>query len=269
MKTTRNNIIVSPLVNGVKYIIHNVNDEIQQKVKSGHQWNNEIFSLIKSYISTRNLSHFLNIGSHIGTVILPISLHINKVTAVEAYPSTYEHLRQNIKLNNISNIQTFRLALGNSIEDVYFMSKNKICPVENVNRVKNNSGGMHVFTENDIQHNIRSSCLTDKKIKNQMNKLDNIKIDNFDIMLVDIEGSEHDFLLALKLKVGTGKQKKKQIKLKQQVNKYTQCMREIYPDYAVYGLGAYLIPYRKVIYFSPTKEHREISILKHKINELV
>jgi len=201
MKTTRNNIIVSPLVNGVKYIIHNVNDEIQQKVKSGHQWNNEIFSLIKSYISTRNLSHFLNIGSHIGTVILPISLHINKVTAVEAYPSTYEHLRQNIKLNNISNIQTFRLALGNSIEDVYFMSKNKICPVENVNRVKNNSGGMHVFTENDIQHNIRSSCLTDKKIKNQMNKLDNIKIDNFDIMLVDIEGSEHDFLLGAEEKI--------------------------------------------------------------------
>jgi len=201
MKTTRNNIIVSPLVNGVKYIIHNVNDEIQQKVKSGHQWNNEIFSLIKSYISTRNLSHFLNIGSHIGTVILPISLHINKVTAVEAYPSTYVHLRQNIKLNNISNIQTFRLALGNSIEDVYFMSKNKICPVENVNRVKNNSGGMHVFTENDIQHNIRSSCLTDKKIKNQMNKLDNIKIDNFDIMLVDIEGSEHDFLLGAEEKI--------------------------------------------------------------------
>jgi FkbM family methyltransferase len=194
MKTTRNNIIVSPLVNGVKYIIHNVNDEIQQKVQSGHQWNNEIFSLIKSYISTRNLSHFLNIGSHIGTVILPISLHINKVTAVEAYPSTYVHLRQNIKLNNISNIQTFRLALGNSIEDVYFMSKNKICPVENVNRVKNNSGGMHVFTENDIQHNIRSSCLTDKKIKNQMNKLDNIK-------LVDIEGSEHDFLLGAEEKI--------------------------------------------------------------------
>lgn len=69
------------------------------------------------------------------------------------------------------------------------MSMDKICPIENINRTKNNTGGMHVFTENDIKNNVRSN-LTDKKIKNKMTKLD-----NFDIMLVDIEGSEYNFLL--------------------------------------------------------------------------
>jgi len=60
---------------------------------------------------------------------------------------------------------------------------------------------MHVFTQKDIDDNIRSSILTDKKIKNKMNKLDNIDIDNFDIMLVDIEGCEYDFLLGAKEKI--------------------------------------------------------------------
>ena len=56
------------------------------------------------------------------------------------------------------------------------MGVNNICPIENINRIINNTGGMHVFTENDIKNNIRSANLTDKQIKNKMNKLDNLFI---------------------------------------------------------------------------------------------
>jgi FkbM family methyltransferase len=185
----------SPTINGIKYVIHNDKDCIQNELLKGTQWNEEIINIIKSYISKYNLSHFLNVGSHIGTVCLPISLFINKVTAIEAYPQTYNHLCENITFNNIKNIDPVNVALGNTEEDVYFMSDEKICPIENINRVKNNTGGMHVFTENDINKNIRSSNLTDKKIKHKMNKLDSLYIDHFDIILVDIEGSEYEFLL--------------------------------------------------------------------------
>jgi hypothetical protein len=85
------------------------------------------------------------------------------------------------------------------------MSNEKICPVENINRILNNTGGMHVFTENDIKNNVRSANLTDKKIKNKINKLDNLDIDNFDIMLVDIEGFEYDFLLGAENKIKKNK----------------------------------------------------------------
>lgn len=81
------------------------------------------------------------------------------------------------------------------------MGLDKICPIENKNRIKNNTGGMLVFTENDIKNNICSANLTDKKIINKMNKLDNLEIDNFDIMLVDIEGFEYDFLLGASQKI--------------------------------------------------------------------
>ena len=193
--------LISPDINGIKYIIYNKNDHIQNILYNGKQSNLEIINILKIYIIKYNLKHFLNVGSHIGTICLPISLHINNVTAIEAYPKTYKHLCENIEFNNVLNINTFNIAVGNSEEDVYFMSENKICPIEFTNRVINNSGGMHVFTINDIENNVRSGNLSDKKIQNKMNKLDNLKIDHFDIMLVDIEGYEYEFLLGGKEKI--------------------------------------------------------------------
>ncbi len=193
--------IISPIVSGIKYKIYNEQDIIQKKLLNGFQWNEEIINIIKSYIIKKNLSHFLNIGSHIGSVCLPISLCVNNVTAIEAYPPTYNHLCENIQLNNLSNINTFNIAVGNSEEDVYFMSETKVCPIEKINRIVNNSGGMTVFTENDIKNNFRSANLTDRKIKHKIDKLDNLNIDNFDILLVDIEGFEYEFLLGAEKKL--------------------------------------------------------------------
>ncbi len=69
------------------------------------------------------------------------------------------------------------------------------------NRILNNSGGMHVFTNSDIKNNIRSSYLCDTSVTGSMNTLDNLDIDYFDILLVDIEGMEYDFLLGAKQKI--------------------------------------------------------------------
>jgi FkbM family methyltransferase len=197
--------IVSPTVSDIKYIIHNENDAIQNTLLNGYQWNEEIVRILKTYISGKKLSHFLNVGSHIGSVSLPVSLSIQKVSAIEAYPPTYNHLCENITLNHITNIDTYNIAVGNTEEEIFFMSREKICPIEKINRVVNNSGGMHVFTENDIIHNTRSANLTDKKISNRSYRLDNTEIDSFDIMLVDIEGFEYEFLLGAENKIKKNK----------------------------------------------------------------
>ena len=86
------------LINGIRYNITNKDDIIQSNLLKGKQWNSDIIDIIKQYISSKKLYHFLNIGSHIGTISLPISLYINKVTAVEAYPETYTYLQKNITL---------------------------------------------------------------------------------------------------------------------------------------------------------------------------
>ena len=82
----------SVTINNIKYLIKNKNDIIESTLLRGIQWNNNIILLIGICIKKYNLKHFVNIGSHIGTVAIPISKYINKVTAIEAFPPTYKRL---------------------------------------------------------------------------------------------------------------------------------------------------------------------------------
>ena len=181
-------------INEIKYIIKNKNDLIQKSLVNNIQWNNNILFIIGQLIKKFNLKHFLNIGCHIGTVALPISKYIEKVTAIEAYPLTFEHLEEHIKINNIKNIQVFNLAIGDANKKIYFLDDKNI-------RIKNNTGGMHVITEEDISNKRLSSNIHSKKYSNEMKKLDDLNISNFDILLADVEGKEYEFLKGGKNKI--------------------------------------------------------------------
>ena len=181
-------------VNDIKYIITNPEDCIQKVLVENNQWNNEMLLLIQELIKKYNLKHFLNIGSHIGTIAMPISRIINKVTAIEAYYPTFCHLKSNIILNNITNIETHNIAIGDRRETIHFLGVNE--------RTKNNMGGMHVITDLDKKNNIRSAELVDDKFSCMMYPLDKVdEIDNFDIVLIDIEGMEDRFLLGARSKI--------------------------------------------------------------------
>ena len=174
-------------INEVKYIIKNKKDLIQKFLINNKQWNNNILLLIGQFIKKFNLKHFLNIGCHIGTVALPVSKYIDKVTAIEAFPLTFNHLKENIKINKIFNIEILNLAIGDKNEKIFFLdTENK--------RIKNNSGGMHVITEKDISEESLSSNICSKKYSNKMKKLDDLNIFDFDIILADVEGKEYEML---------------------------------------------------------------------------
>ena len=181
-------------INEIKYVIKNENDLIQKFLLNNRQWNNNILHIIGQLIKRFNLKHFLNIGCHIGTVALPLSKYIEKVTAIEAYPVTFKHLEEHIKINNIKNIQVFNLAIGDENKKIYFLDDKNI-------RVKNNTGGMHVITEEDIVNKRLSSDIHSKKYSNEMKKLDDLNISDFDILLADVEGKEYELLKGGKNKI--------------------------------------------------------------------
>jgi len=181
------NFIATVKINEIKYIIKNENDLIQKFLLNNRQWNNNILLLIGQFIKRFNLKHFLNIGCHIGTVALPLSKYIKKITAIEAFPPSFEHLEEHIKINKIKNIQVFNLAIGDENKKIYFLDNENI-------RIKNNTGGMHVITEDDISNKRLSSDIHSKKYSNEMKKLDDLNISNFDILLADVEGKEYELL---------------------------------------------------------------------------
>ena len=181
-------------VNEIKYIIKNENDLIQKSLANNVQWNNSILLIIGQFIKKFNLKHFLNIGCHIGTVALPLSKYIEKVTAIEAYPLTFQHLEEHIKINNLKNIEVFNLAIGDENKKIYFLDDENI-------RIKNNTGGMHVITDGDILNKRLSSNIHSKKYSNEMRKLDDLNMSNFDILLADVEGKEYELLRGGKNKI--------------------------------------------------------------------
>lgn len=178
-------------VGDYKYIISNPNDCIQKTLLNGRVWNRNMLEYIETISKKYNVKHLLNIGAHIGTMSIPLSKNINRITAIEAYPPTYKLLLENIKLNGINNIKTYNFAVGDKNDKVYFLN-------ENHERLVNNSGGMHVINEDDIKNNIRSANLSNKKIIAEMRPLNEMKIDKFELMLIDIEGSEDRFLKGAK-----------------------------------------------------------------------
>lgn len=185
-------------INDIKYVIKNENDIIQSTLLKGIQWNNDIVLLIGYWIKKYNLKHLVNVGSHIGTIALPISKYIKKVTAIEAFPPTYNHFIEHVKINKIHNIESFNFALGDKENKVFFLDSDH-------KRIRNNSGGMHAITEEDIKKNRLSSNLHNKKYENIMKKFDDLPIKKFDIVLIDVEGREYEVIKGCAKKISENK----------------------------------------------------------------
>jgi FkbM family methyltransferase len=183
---------VSNIVNieGISYEIRNKNDVIQKTILNRKQWSPKILKLLKSRMKQKG--HFVNVGAHIGTITLPMSKIASHVTAFEPFPKTFDHLKKNVELNKLSNVDIYNVALGDKHESVFFMDDDN-------DRLKNNNGGMHVFTTNDLITGERSASIA--KLENLgivSVPLDNMNLNKIDLMLVDIEGMEDKFLIGAK-----------------------------------------------------------------------
>jgi len=177
-------------IEGTFYEIRNKKDMIEKTLLNGQQWSPKILELLKSRIKQKG--HFVNVGAHIGTITLPMAKISSKVTAFEPFPKTFNHLKKNIELNNLQNVDIYNLALGDKYENIFFMDDNN-------DRLKNNNGGMHVFTSNDLLTGKRSSSMAKLENTGIMSiPLDSMNLDKIDLMLVDIEGMEDKFLIGAK-----------------------------------------------------------------------
>ena len=186
------------LINGISYHITNPDDIIQKNLIEGKQWNNWAYKTCNKLQKQYGLKHLVNIGSHIGTVALPLSFVFEKVSCVEPFPITFNHLCKNIKENHLTNISAYNFALGNREDTVYFIDHTS-------DRLLNNSGGMHCLTTEDINCSRKSSYLLSKEHKSQMYRLDAVDIDNFDLLVIDAEGTEFELLLGAKSKIEKNK----------------------------------------------------------------
>lgn len=65
----------------------------------------------------------IDVGANIGTLTLEAAIKVGnsgKVFSIEAHPRVFKYLQGNIKLNQLKNIQTFNIAIGNENRKVVF-----------------------------------------------------------------------------------------------------------------------------------------------------
>jgi FkbM family methyltransferase len=125
---------------------------------------------------TDRSSRVLVVGSHIGALVVPVARHVAHVTAIEANPDTFELLALNVKINGCANVEPVQLAAGDQEGEIDFVLG------------KSNSGGSkrlpivrrHMYFY-DRPQMIRVRCA----------RLDDVLPGPYDLILMDIEGSEY------------------------------------------------------------------------------
>ena len=147
--------------------------EVGEKLRKGGFGLEEI-ERIKSLISDD--SRVLIVGSHIGSLVIPISRHCKEVVAIEANPKTYELLTLNLRLNDIENVVSHNIAASEKTEIITFF----------LNTV--NSGGSKRAPK---QSHFMYEYDSPERVEIQAHALDtHLSNHAFDLVLMDIEGSE-------------------------------------------------------------------------------
>ncbi|WP_419193858.1 FkbM family methyltransferase [Novipirellula herctigrandis] len=122
-------------------------------------------------------SNVLVVGTHVGTLAIPLAGHCRAVSAIEANPVTFELLQANIAINRVSNLTAYNIAASDRQQELKFL----------VNR--SNSGGSKIVPQK-------------KEYQYYSDKPDEITVPGFplddkfpdqafDLIVMDIEGSEY------------------------------------------------------------------------------
>lgn len=119
----------------------------------------------------------LLLGGHIGSVVVPLAKLCRDVTVFEANPESFELLNKNLLLNKIYNVRTYSKAANHENKSLSFLIS------------KDNSGGskrLPVVKASGYFYDNPKKISVDGVI------LDNfLKHKSFDLIFVDIEGSEY------------------------------------------------------------------------------
>jgi FkbM family methyltransferase len=148
--------------------------EVGEKLRKGGFGLDEIKRLDK-YLDAQ--SKVLIVGSHIGSLAIPLAKKCAELVAIEANPDTFELLKLNISLNDCTNIRVHNIAASDKREQLKFL-KSRV-----------NSGGSKRAPKN---RNFMYDFDKPEVIEVEAYSLDeHLGVHSYDLIIMDIEGSEY------------------------------------------------------------------------------
>jgi len=163
VKTQQGNFLVNPADNFVS-----------KSLLNDGKYGSEEVSLAAKFLKKN--SRCLVLGGHIGTLVIPLSKLCKEVTAFEANPLTFELLTANLRLNEIQNVIAFNKAVNYKKEPLKFLLS------------RDNTGGSKRLPINLVKGYFYDN--PDEIIVDSIALDSFMKFKSFDLIFVDIEGSE-------------------------------------------------------------------------------
>jgi len=157
------------------FVVDAADLEVGAKLRKKGEYGIDEINRISKFID--NQSSVLIVGAHIGSLAIPVAKICSELVAIEANPNNFKLLQTNIKLNDILNITTHNIAASEREETIQFQ----------LNTV-NSGGSKRVPVNNHYMYTYDNP----KVITVEAHSLDNyLPNNNFDLVLIDIEGSEY------------------------------------------------------------------------------
>jgi len=155
--------------------------DVGRQLRHSGQWGQGELDLLTPYLSPE--AEILVVGAHIGSLVVPLARRCQRLVAIEANPHSFELLSLNLRLNQILNCETHCLAASQGPETLRFLANpsstggSKRMPV-----IKNNL----YFYDHPAEISVEAVALDDL-----------LHGQRFDLILMDIEGSEYFALLGM------------------------------------------------------------------------
>ena len=156
--------------------------EVGLKLRNNGSYGLDEIDRINELISTQ--SNVLVVGAHIGSLVIPIAKNCNKVVAIEANPNNFNLLKTNLHLNKTENVSIHNIAASSKQETIKFQMN-----------VVNSGGSKRLPKNNEYMYRYDNP----EVIEVQAHSLDEyLDENNFDLVLIDIEGSEYFAMQGMK-----------------------------------------------------------------------
>ena len=185
LKNRQSAKISRQLGNGVKSVIVDSKNgilavdprdlEVGYKLRNYGSYGLDEITRINQLISTE--SNVLIVGAHIGSLVIPIAKNCNKVVGIEANPNNFNLLKTNIQLNKAENVSIHNIAASSKQETIKFQMN-----------VVNSGGSKRLPKNNEYMYRYDNPEVIEVKAHSLDDYLDE---NNFDLVLIDIEGSEY------------------------------------------------------------------------------
>mgnify|MGYP005670069809 FL=1 len=156
--------------------------EVGLKLRNNGSYGLDEIARINELISTQ--SNVLVVGAHIGSLVIPIAKNCNKVVAIEANPNNFNLLKTNLHLNKSENVTIHNIAASSKQEMIKFQMN-----------VVNSGGSKRLPKNNEYMYRYDNPEVIEVQAYSLDEYLDE---NNFDLVLIDIEGSEYFAMQGMK-----------------------------------------------------------------------